>query len=266
MAAERIILIRKKFFLSIASLVLLVAGSAAQALELTVFATGSMADPLREVGEDFTRQTGHTLHFVLGTTGGVMNRLKAGETGDVIVISAEAADTLQREGKLVPATRTDVARSLFGAVVKAGAPAPDISTPEAFKRAVLAAHSISYPDPVAAAASGGYIEGLFSRLGIADEAKSKAHLKPMGAAVGEAVAQGEAELGLSFVSEFAANKNLKTVTFPDSIQNPSLYTAGVFAGSPNAEAARGFIAFVASPPEREKLKAAGVDPVAKARQ
>src|SRR6185503_17452445 len=96
-----------------AALALLIAGAAAQAAELVIFATGSMADPLKEVGEDFTRQTGHTLRFVLGTTGAVMNRLKAGETGDVIVISAEAADTLQRQGKLLAGTRADVARSLF---------------------------------------------------------------------------------------------------------------------------------------------------------
>jgi len=246
-----------------AALALLIAGAAAQAAELVIFATGSMADPLKEVGEDFTRQTGHTLRFVLGTTGAVMNRLKAGETGDVIVISAEAADTLQRQGKLLAGTRTDVARSLFGVVVKRGAPTPDISTSEAFRRTVLAAHSISYPDPVAAAASGGYIESLFARLGIVEEAKKKAILKPMGVAVGEAVARGEAELGLSFVSEFAANKDLKAVPFPDTIQNPSLYTAGVFAGSTNAEAARSFISFVTGPSERAKLTAAGVDPVAK---
>ena len=235
--------------------------ASAQAAELTVFATGSMADPLKEVGEDFTHRSGHTLKFVLGTTGAVMNRLKAGEKGDVIVISVEAADALQKDGKFLPGTRTDVANSLFGATVKAGAPLPDISTPEAFKKAVLAARTISYPDPIAAAASGGYLESLFRRLGIVDEARKKAQLKPMGVAVGEAVAKGEAELGLSFASEFVANKNLKVAIFPDAIQKPSLYTGGVFSDSKNADAAKAFLAFVTSPPAQVKLKAAGVDPV-----
>jgi molybdate transport system substrate-binding protein len=237
----------------------------ARAAELTIFATGSMADPLKEVGEDFTHQTGHTLRFSLGTTGGVLNKLKAGEKGDVIVISDEAAIVLEKDGKIVPGSRKDVASSLFGVVVKAGAPTPDISTPEALKKAVLAARSISYPDPVVAAASGGYIESVFQDMGIKDEAKKKAALKPMGVLVGEAVAKGEAELGLSFVSEFVADKTLKVVMFPAALQKPQLYVAGVFAGSPNADAARAFLAFVTSPAARAKLKAAGVDPAVEAR-
>jgi molybdate transport system substrate-binding protein len=235
-------------------------GAHADATELTIFATGSMADPLKELGQEFTRQTGHSLRFSLGTTGGVMNKLKAGEKGDVIVISDEAADTLEKEGKFVPGTRKDVASSLFGIVVKKNAPTPDVSTPEALKNAVLLAHAISYPDPVVAAASGGYVETVFRQLGILDSAKKKASLKPMGAMVGEAVEKGEAELGLSFMSEFIADKNLKVVAFPAALQKPQLYTAGVFTGTPKAEAARAFIAFVTRPEARAELKAAGVEP------
>ena len=237
----------------------------ARAAELTIFATGSMADPLKEVGEDFTHQTGHTLRFSLGTTGGVLNKLKAGEKGDVIVISDEAAVALEKDGKIAPGSRKDVASALFAVVVKANAPTPDISTPEALKKAVLAAGSISYPDPVTVTASGGYIESVFQLLGIKDEANKKAAFKPMGALVGEAVAKGEAELGLSFASEFVADKTLKVVMFPAALQKPQLYTAGVFAGSANADAARAFLVFVTSPAARAKLKAAGVEPVVEGR-
>jgi molybdate transport system substrate-binding protein len=97
-------------------------------------------------------------------------------------------------------------------------------------------------------------------MGILDSAKKKAALKPMGMMVGEAVEKGEAELGLSFMSEFIADKNLKVVAFPPALQKPQLYTAGVFAGTANAEAARAFIAFVTRPEARAKLKAAGVEP------
>jgi molybdate transport system substrate-binding protein len=235
-------------------------GGPAHAVELTVFATGSMADPLKEVGEDFTRQTGHTLRFNLGTTGGVLNKLKAGERGDVIVISDEAAIALEKDGKIAAGTRADLASSVFGVVVKTTAPSPDVSSPEALKKAVLAARTISYPDPVLAAASGGYIESVFAQMGIKDEARKKAALKPMGVLVGEAVAKGEAELGLSFVSEFVADKSLKIAMFPQALQKPQLYMAGVYSGTPNAEAARAFIAFVTSPAARTKLKAAGVEP------
>ena len=232
----------------------------ANAVELTIFATGSMGDPLKELGEDFTHQTGHTLKFNLGTTGGVMNKLKAGEKGDVIVISDEAADTLEKEGKFASGTRKDVASSLFGVVVKRNAPTPDVSSSEALKKTVQSAKHISYPDPVAAAASGGYVETVFRQMGILEESRKKASLKPMGYLVGESVEKGESELGLSFMSEFVADKDLKVVPFPASLQKPQLYTAGVFAGTPNADAARAFIAFVTRPENRTKLKAAGVEP------
>ena len=233
---------------------------AANAAELTIFATGSMADPLKELGEAFSHQTGHTLRFDVSTTGGVLNRLKAGAKGDVIVISDEAADELEKEGKFAPGTRKDVASSLFGVVVKKSAPTPDVSTSEALKQTVIAARTISYPDPVAAAASGGYIESVFKQMGIFDAARKKASLKPMGIRVGEAVEKGEAELGLSFMSEFVADPDLKVIPFPAALQKPQLYTAGVFAGTPNADAARAFIAFVTRPEARAQLKAAGVEP------
>jgi molybdate transport system substrate-binding protein len=254
---------RKSFLALAASLLLLAASTRTQAAELTVYATGSMEVPLHRLGEAFTRSTGHRLTFVLGTTGVVLNKLKSGKA-DVIVISAEAADGLQKDGRLVAATRADVARSLLGVAVKKGAPAPDISTADAFKKAVLAARSISYPDPALGATSGVYIESLFKRLSIADQAKRKTVVKPVGAAVAEAVAKGEVELGLTFVSEFVANEDVAIVgAFPASIQNPTLYTAGVAAESANPDAARAFIAFVTKPESRATLKALGVDPVSK---
>src|ERR1043165_2802819 len=92
----------------------------AHAVELKVLATGSMAEPLKELAEGFTHDTGHTVTFSLGTTGVVMNKLKGGEKADVIVISVEAADSLEKDGRLVSATRADVANSLLGVAVKAG--------------------------------------------------------------------------------------------------------------------------------------------------
>src|SRR5882757_6554684 len=97
---------------------LFIFGVPAHAAELKILATGSMAEPLKELGEAFTHETGNTLAFSLGTTGVVMNKIKGGEKADVIVISVEAADTLQEQGKIVAATRAVVASSLFGVAVK----------------------------------------------------------------------------------------------------------------------------------------------------
>jgi len=250
---------------SIAALaaVLLCAAPRAYAAELTVYATGSMEVPLHQLGEDFTRVTGHKLNFVLGTTGVVLNKLQSGKA-DVIVISAEAADRLQKDGRIVAGTRADVARSLLGVGVKKGERAPDISSSEAFKQTVLRARSIAYPDPALGATSGVYIESLFKRLGIADEAKRKTTVKPVGAEVADAVAKGEVELGLTFISEFVGNQGVSVVgPFPDAIQNPTLYTAGVAKESANPDAARAFVAFVTRKEAAAKLKALGVDPATK---
>jgi molybdate transport system substrate-binding protein len=237
--------------------------TAAQAAEIKVLATGSMAEPLKELGETFTRETGHTLTFSLGTTGVAMKKLQSGEKPDVIVISVEAADTLQKQGRIVAATRADVANSLLGVAVKKGATLPDISTPDAFKRAIVAARSISYPDPKLGATSGVYIESLFDRLGIPD-AKRKAQVKPIGAQVAEAVAKGEIELGLTFLSEFVPNKEITVVgPFPEAIQNPTPYTAAVASDAANPQAARAFVAFITGPRAIEPLTAAGVAPAAK---
>ena len=102
-------------------------GTAAGAAELAVFVTGSMADPFEELGEDFTHETGHTLHFSRATTGGLLAKIAAGERADVVVITAEAAATLEERGTLLAGTRTPVASSLFGVVVRADAPLPDVS-------------------------------------------------------------------------------------------------------------------------------------------
>src|SRR6266446_5617880 len=91
----------------VAVLALSLAQGTAHAAELKVLATGSMAEPLKELAEGFTHDTGHTVTFSLGTTGVVMNKLKGGEKADVIVISVEAADSLEKDGRLVPATRAD---------------------------------------------------------------------------------------------------------------------------------------------------------------
>ena len=246
--------------LLLAPLLWLACATAATGAELAVFVTGSMVDPLEDLGEDFEHETGHTLTFSRATTGGLLAKIEAGERADVVVITAEAAAALEQRGILLAGTRRPVASSVFGVVVKAGVPLPDVATPEALKAAVLNARTISYPDPGAATVSGGYIESVFDQLGIKDAARAKAALKPMGYLVGEAVENGEAELGLSFMSEFTADDDLAVASFPDALQKAQLYSSAVFAESADVDAARSFIAFVTSAAARAKLAAAGVVP------
>jgi molybdate transport system substrate-binding protein len=240
------------------------AGVRAHAAALSVFVTGSMAEPFRVLSETYARSSGDSFTFVAGTTKMVMDRLDAGGKPDIIVISSQAGDRLEKRSAFLAGTRRDVARSLFGVAVKEGAPVPDISTVDAFKKTVLAAKSISYPDAKGGAVTGIYLEKLFQRFGIAGTLKAKTFPKRLGADVAHAVADGEIELGLTFISELVAVKGVHVVgRFPDAIQDPQLYTAAVAATSKYPAAARAFIAFVTSPESGAKLKAMGVAPVAK---
>ena len=208
----------------------LIAGGAARAATLVVYCGGSMAEPLRQVGADFTRATGNTLEITSATTGVMLKRLQAGERADLIALVDEAIGGLGKDGAVVAASIRPVGRVILGVAVKAGAARPDISTPEAFKAAMLAAKSIAYPDPALGATSGIYVAKLFDGWGISERMKAKTALKPVGAQVAKAVAEGEAELGLTFISEMLPEKRIEVIgPFPAAILNPQLYDIGVSA-------------------------------------
>jgi molybdate transport system substrate-binding protein len=143
--------------------------------------------------------------------------------------------------------------------VRQGATAPDLSSADAFKKSLLAAHSVSYVSPAAGGTSGAYFEGLLKRMGIADAMKNKIVYRNQGSEVADAVAKGDAELGISFIAELAPNKGVKVAgPLPQEIQNPTDYVAAVTTTSSNADAARGFIQKMNSADGAAVFKAAGL--------
>ena len=143
--------------------------------------------------------------------------------------------------------------------MRAGAPSPDIATPEAVKTTMLAARSIAYPDPAGGGTAGVYFAELMQRFGIADEVRKKALLQNRGYEIGAAVADGSADIGVTFISELLPNRDLKVVgPFPPSIGLVVPYVAGVLAASKQPRAARALIAFLTQPTAREKFKATGL--------
>jgi molybdate transport system substrate-binding protein len=147
----------------VAAFALLVAVES-QAAELVIFSTGSMSEPMKEIGEEFMHKTGHKLSYVIGTTGALQARLRAGEHADAIAISAEGANALAKEGRFSGA-REPFARSVIAIAVKAGTLMPDISTPDKFKQTMLNARSISISDPAQTSISGVYLLSLLRRWG-----------------------------------------------------------------------------------------------------
>src|SRR5439155_3846364 len=175
--------------------------------------------------------------------------------------SAPAMGGLGKENRIVPGTRVELAGGLIGVGMRPGAKAPDLSSPEAFKKAMLAAKSVSYVDPKAGGTSGTYMAGLFQKMGIAQEMQKKTVFRNQGSEVADAVAKGEAEFGITFTSEMITNKGVKLAgTLPAAIQLPTIYSGAVPAGAPNPDAARAFLQTMNSPAGVAGIKEAGLEP------
>jgi molybdate transport system substrate-binding protein len=232
--------------------------------QLRVFVGGAMTGPVREAGAAFGKASGTQLVYVTDTTGALQKRLAAGEPADVIIVTSTAIETLQKENRVVAGSRVDLARALIGVGVRAGAPAPDLSSTETFKAALLAARSVSYVNPASGGTSGTYFEGLLQRLGIAAAMKPKIVYRTQGSEVAAAVAAGDAELGITFTSELRPNPRVSVAgTLPADIQLPTIYSAAIVANAVSPDAARDFIRALAGPGGREAITKAGLEAVAR---
>jgi molybdate transport system substrate-binding protein len=141
---------------------------------------------------------------------------------------------------------------------------PDISTPETFRQAMLAARSLAYTDPQAGGTSGIFLVGLFERLGIADAMRAKALTCINGDEVVDKVLAGDAELGSTFLSEIVPVKGVRSAgALPAPIANVTAYAAGVMAGSANGEAAARFIGTLSAPEQRDAWNRFGFEPAAR---
>jgi molybdate transport system substrate-binding protein len=234
--------------------------------EVRVFVGGAMTGPLKEAGAAFTRSSRTQVIVVSDTTGALLKRLAAGEKADLIVVTGPAMDALQKESRVDPGSRVDLARALIGVGVRAGAASPDLSTPDTFKAALLEARSVSYVSPAAGGTSGTYFEGLLARMGIAETMKSKTVYRTQGSEVAAAVASGDAELGITFTSELQPNPGVKVAgPLPAAIQLPTIYSAAVVTGAPNADIARAFLRMLGGAEGRAALTQAGLEPLGSAR-
>lgn len=234
--------------------------------EVTVFVGGAVTAPVKEAGAAFARSSGNTLVYVSDTTGALQKRLAAAEKADLVIVAGPGMDLLQKEKLVVAASRVDLARALIGVGVRAGAALPDLSTPNTFKAALLKARSVSYVNPAAGGTSGTYFEGLLQRMGIADAMKPKIVYRTQGSEVAEAVARGDAELGVTFTSELQPNTGVRVAgVLPGAIQLPTIYAGAIVARSGNGEAARAFLRVLAGAGGRAALEKAGLEPVAPSR-
>jgi molybdate transport system substrate-binding protein len=244
----------------VASSLLATMGGPARAAEVKVLAALALQSSLKELLPEFEKSSGHKVTIAYGPAGALVGRVQKGEDVDVAIVLGAQVDNLMKEGKLAAGSRTDVAKVGISAFVRKGAAKPDISSLDAFKRAVAAAKLIAYVDPATGGASGIYMARLFDRLGLAAELTPKTKLTPPPPAAFAAVANGDAELGFNQTSEILAAQGVDLVgPLPAEIQNYSVFAAGIAATSGQADAAKAFIGFLSSPPAAAAMKAKGFE-------
>jgi len=208
--------------------------ASAQAAEIKVLSAGAVKDIVAELAEAFRQETGHTVMLSSGTAGGIRQKVTAGDPADVVIVTDTVLAQLAATGLVVADSRADIARTGIGVAVREGAPLPDISSPEAFKRTILAATSIVYLDPASGATSGVYFAGVLERLGIAAAVKDKSEILPV--------------KGVTLVGPL-----------PRDLQKITTYSAVLSTRAATPAAARAFIAFMTRPSFKAKFAAVGLD-------
>ena len=240
---------------------LLLIGIAAEAAELTVLSVGAVRAVMEDLGPKFERATGHTLACTFALPGVVVKRIQEGETADVVVTTQQGIDRFVKDGKAVAGNVTVVARSGIRVAVRTGTPKPDISSPDALKRTLLAAKSIAYPDPALGGPSGIHFAKVLERLGIANQMQAKTVFSktPRPGAIEEMLANGETEIGVGFFNMPVAGIEI-VGPLPGDLQETIVFAAAIMASTKQTEAGKALLDFLRTPEAAAVIKAKGMEP------
>jgi molybdate transport system substrate-binding protein len=232
-------------------------GAASKSSELRVFTTRAIATVLEKIGPDFERRTGRRLSVTTDVAIRMVRRINDGAPFDVLVAAPAQIDALITAGKILPETRVDLARSGIGVAVRAGAPKPDVSSVDAFKRALLAARSVAY---LKEGQSGVYVAGVLERLGISETIRSKVTL-PETDIVSELVSRGDIELGIVVITQILTTDGVALAgPLPSDIQSYITFTGGISADSSSFDAARELLTVLQSPAAIDVMRSQGMEP------
>lgn len=240
--------------IAVGAIMMVQLAGAARAADVTLMCPPPMRSVLTDLVAAFERDSGLHVAMILAPSKQIVARIEAGETADVVVLTAAAADGLIKAGKV--ARRVELARSTIGVAVRQGAPQPDIGSADAFRRTLLAARSFARNE---GADSGIYMKGLIERLGIAEQMKPKTTLVPSGY-VAELVARGEVELAAQQVSELMSVPGVDVTPLPAEIQHTMVFTAGLAATAGSPAAVDALIRFLTAPAAAPVIRAKGLAP------
>jgi molybdate transport system substrate-binding protein len=239
-----------------AASVVLSVSTMANAAEIRVLSSNAIKEAYLELVPQFAQQSGHKVTTTWAPTVDIMKRMAAGETFDLVIMSADGIEQLIADGKLV-GSRTDLVKSGIGVAVRKGAAKPDLSSGEAVKKALLAAKSIGY----STGPSGVYLAGLFARMGIADAIKPKVKVVTPGVPVGTLVASGEVEISFQQVSELLPVAGIDYVgPLPPDIQHISVFAGALHKGATNTDGAKAWVKFLTAPAAVPVIRSKGLEP------
>jgi molybdate transport system substrate-binding protein len=231
-------------------------GVAAQTSDVRVLASNGIKAVVEDLLPQAQQKTGHTITVQYRPTAALKQEIDAGEPFDVVIVTAESIAQLSKEGKTAGGEGTPISRVGVGIGIRRGAARPDISSPEALKRALLGAKAIAYGP---SGASFPYITRMLDTLGIADAMKPKTLFFDTSDGTNGAVADGKADFGITLVSEILPVKGIELLgPFPDEFQGYVRFNAAVGANAKNPEAAGALIKFLAGPDAAASIKARGM--------
>ena len=245
---------------TIAAVFLLGHSQSARADEVTLVAPGGIRAAIVQMIPAFEQKTGHKVIATFGSGLGTKQQVARGDPFDVPIVQPPYPEVLA-SGHVVAGSATPLATVAVGVAVRKGERKPDISTPDAVRRMLLAATFVSYPDPAGGAAAGVSFSETLKQLGIAEAMRPKIKLAQGGAAAMASLARGEVEIGLTFVSEIITEPGVESVgPLPREISTPTALVGFVSTHAKAPEAAKALLAYLSSPEAAAVYKARGMQP------
>jgi molybdate transport system substrate-binding protein len=215
---------------------------------LKVFCARSMHVAVTTLARQFAEASGASPHIMFEPMGALQARLAAGETADVLILAVPAINALVACGAIMAGSNTAIARAPIGVAARDGAPAPDISTADAFVDALKAARAIALSDPAVGGSAGVYLRDLFGRIGLAEIVAAKTAYQKSGVAAADAVGRGDADLAMTFIPELLQGQGIRILgPLPPPYGHTTAYAAGVSARSSRGDVARLFVAALTAP-------------------
>ena len=227
--------------------------------EITLIGPGGVQAAVEKLIPGFERKTGYRLKATIGSGLGTKKQVAAGEPFDVPVIQPPFPEVLA-SGNVVESSAVTLAKVALGVAVRKGAPKPDISTPDAVRRTLLAAKSVAFPDPAGGAAAGVSFMETLNRLGITEQMAPKLRRAQGGAGAMAMAARGEAEIGLTFLSEMSEPGIDIAGPLPAEISTPTILVGFVSAHTKVPAAAKALLEYLSSPEAAAVYSALGMQP------